>query len=434
MAEKTKRLTAAVIPFREINEKLLQYIWQFKYFSSIELKTTTGEDIIIISPGVLNNNQGPDFLEAKIKIGEAVFYGSVELHLKTSDWDKHKHQDDPNYRNVILHVVYQNDVSGHYLPVLELEPRISTILLEKYAVLMNTTSFIPCSQSIKLVKDITWTSWKDRLLAERLTRKSDRIFELLSTNNYHWEEVFWWMIARNFGIKVNADTFENIAKSIPLNILAKHKYQIHQLEGLLFGQANLLNTKFNEDYPKLLQREYKFLKEKYKLISPHTNVQQLRMRPSNLPTVRLAQLAMVVHQSDHLFAKVLDKQELDSVKKMLNTTANDYWHYHYVFDQAGNFKPKSIGEEMVNNIIINTIVPILFAYGIYHKREDVKNKAIRWLEELSSEHNSIIDGFKQLQVDSRSAFDSQALIELKNEYCQKKRCLSCGVGTALLKS
>jgi hypothetical protein len=422
------------LPFRTGGEKLLQYIWQFQYFNKSELQTTAGEKLQIVFPGKMNSNQGPDFTNAQIKIDNTILAGSIELHLKTSQWDEHGHSDDANYKNVILHVVLENDLPTASVPVLELQSRISNLLLDRYTDLMNSANFIPCANAISEVKEIIWHSWKERLLAERLTRKSSIVFKFLEENNAHWEESFWWMLARNFGMKVNNEAFEYMARTIPVNILAKYKNQIHQLEALLFGQAGLLNESFNEDYPKLLQREYKFLKKKYDLKPIHGGVHFLRMRPGNFPTIRLSQLAALIQNSAHLFSKILETEKISEIKKLFDVTANDYWHYHYRFDEASSFKKKVIGKEMIENVIINTIVPVLFAYGLYHKEEKYKNKALRWLEELSSEVNTIIKGFTGLKVSSKSAFDSQALIELKTQCCDHKHCLQCAVGNAILKT
>jgi hypothetical protein len=319
------------------------------------------------------------------------------------------------------------------IPVLELKGRVSKILLQRYEDLMNASSFIPCEKSIATVKDITWKSWKDRLLAERLVRKAKAVDTYLQQNNYHWEETFWWLLARNFGIKVNAEAFEAIAKSVSVNILAKHKNQIHQLEALLLGQAGLLEEKFSEDYPQLLQREYKFLQAKYKLKPINQPVHFLRMRPGNFPTIRLAQLAMLVHGAAHLFSKIKEVASLKEVKSWFDVTANDYWHYHYQLGSASAYKPKKLGATMIDNIIINTIAPVLFAYGNYHDENKFKDKALQWLEQTTAESNSITKGFVKLGIENKNAFDSQALIELKNEYCSKKRCLDCGAGNAILK-
>jgi Protein of unknown function (DUF2851) len=418
-----------------MTERLLQFIWQFQYYNKSELITSSGESLQVLIPGHYNTNQGPDFSNAKIKIGSTVWAGNIELHLKTSDWKKHNHHKDDNYNNVILHVVWENDVARtNWMPVLELKERVSKILLQRYEELMNSAGFIACENSIHTVRDITWRGWKERLLAERLMRKAKNVEAHLKQSNYHWEEIFWWLLARNFGMKVNADVFEEMARSVPLNILAKHKNQIHQLEALLLGQSNLLKENFNEDYPKMLQKEYEFYRKKYDLKPCHSPVFFLRMRPGNFPSIRLAQLAMLVHESAHLFSKIKDATSVEEVKKWFDVTANDYWHYHYRFDETSAFKKKRLGATMIDNIIINTIAPMLFAYGNYHNEEKYKQKSLQWLEETSAENNSITKNFMKLNIENKNAFDSQALIELKNEYCNKKRCLECSVGNSILKN
>jgi len=417
-----------------MTERLLQFIWQFQYFNKGQLTTQHGENLQIIFPGQYNTNQGPDFLEGKIRIANTTWAGNIELHFRTSDWEKHNHHRDENYNNVILHVVWEHDTeSPHSIPVFELKERVSKILLQKYDELMKTISFIPCENSIRLTADLIWKSWKERLLAERLIKKSKKVEAYLHRSNFHWEEVFWWLLARNFGIKVNADTFEEMARSIPLSILAKHKNQIHQLESLLLGQLNLLNQDFKENYPKMLKKEYEFYKKKYDLKPGNGAVFFLRMRPGNFPTIRLAQLAMLIFNSAHLFSKIKEATTINEIRSWFDVTANDYWHYHYRFDDSSLFRKKKLGTSMTDNVVINTIVPMVFAYGTYHNDEKYKQKALRWLEETSAENNSITKGFQRLAVENNNAFDSQALIELKNEYCDKKRCLECAVGNSILK-
>jgi hypothetical protein len=416
-----------------MTERLLQYIWQFQYFNKTDLLTKNGEAVHVIFPGQYNTNQGPDFSDAKIKIAQTIWAGTVELHLKTSDWEKHNHQHDKNYNNVILHVVWEDDAVKSDIPVIELKGRVSKILLVRYEELMNKGSFIPCENSIQTVKEITWKSWKDRLLVERLQRKTGMVEVFLQQNNYHWEETFWWLLARNFGMKVNSDAFEAMARSIPLALLARQKHQLHQLEALLMGQAGLLEGKFADDYAGLLQKEYHFQQLKHLLKPISLPVHFLRMRPGNFPTIRLAQLAILVHQSAHLFSKIKEAGSLKEIKSWFDVTANDYWHYHYRFDEPSSFKKKKLGEAMIDNIIINTIAPVLFAYGSYHNEQQYKDKALLWLEGTAPEANSITKGFAGLGIENKNAFDSQALIELKNEYCSEKRCLECGVGNALLK-
>ena len=417
-----------------MTERLLQYIWQFQYFNTNELSTIEEETVQVIHPGTYNTNQGPDFIDAKIKIDNTIWAGSVELHIHSSDWKNHKHSGDNNYKNVILHVVWQHDADLK-LPfsTLRLEDKVSKFLLAQYNGLMHAGQFIACEKMIHQVNELVWLSWKERLLVERLQNRSLIVFEHLKKNNNHWEETFWWMLAHNFGIKVNSHAFEKIAQSISINILAKHKNKIHQLEALLFGQAGLLEGNFIEDYPTMLQREYRFLKKKYQLQKVEAPLYFLRMRPANFPSVRLAQLAVLVHTSLHLFSLVKESRSLAAIKKLLNVTANDYWHYHYMLDEHVAFKKKNLGVQMMDNILINTIAPVVFAYGMYHSEDRYKDKALQWLLEIAAEKNAITKGFDKLGIENKNAFDSQALIQLKNEYCNKKKCLDCAVGNKLLK-
>lgn len=421
-----------------MNEKLLQFIWQFQYYNKGELTVTTGEPLQINFPGQLNFNQGPDFLDARIRIGKTKWAGNIELHIKASGWNRHKHQYDKNYDNVVLHVVWEDDSAQSEesfpgIPLLELKSRIPLLLLQRYRELMKTASFIPCEKMIYAVKPLTWRSWKDRLVTERLMRKTALVDDCLRENNQHWEETFWRLLARNFGIKVNAAAFEAIARTIPVKLLAKHKQQLQQIEAFLFGQAGLLEEKINDPYYILLQKEYRFLKGKYDLQPVHQPVHFLRMRPGNFPTVRLAQLAALVQQSAHLFSVIREAENVKQVRDLLNVTANDYWHYHYRFGETSVYRQKKTGDSMISNIIINTICPLLFTYGKYHDDQHYKDKAVKWMEETAAEENTITKGFAHIGIENRNAADSQALTELKNEYCTKRRCLECGVGNALLK-
>jgi hypothetical protein len=418
-----------------MTERLLQYIWQFQYFNQKELEVLSGESLQIIHPGTWNVHQGPDFLHATIKIDGTLWVGHVELHIQTSDWFKHAHQHDKNYNSVILHVVWHHDdeAKESTIPILTLDDRVPKMLLKQYEDWMMNQFFIPCEQHIGMVSDVVWVAWKERVLLERLQRKVGMIQTCLQQSNDHWEEIFWWLLARNFGVKVNAGAFETIARSLPVGVLVRHKNQIHQLEALLLGQAGLLEKKFKEKYPVMLHREYRFLKVKYKLHPIQEPIHFLRMRPENFPTVRLAQLATLVNQSSHLFSKVIETLSIADIKKLLDVTANDYWHYHYVPDEASKFKPKKLGQQMVNNIITNSIVPIVFAYGHIHSKNSYKEKALNWLAEIAPEENSITRRFAQVGINCRNAFDTQFIIELKDSYCDKRRCLDCAVGNAILK-
>ena len=418
-----------------MNEKLLHFIWQFQYFNKSELQTIDGERITLLQPGIYNVNQGPDFLNAKVIIGDKTWAGNVELHIRTTDWDKHNHSQDPNYHSVILHVVWENDkpINNHHFPILELQPYVSSILLDRYVELMNKKAFVPCQSYLPAMDNMKWLAWKERLAIERLQRKSKGIVDDLAKANNHWEEIFWWKIATNFGIKVNAEIFQQIAQSISINLLAKHKNQIHQLESLLLGQAGLLRSDFDEEYPAMLKKEYLFFQKKYKLLQVPVKPFFLRMRPANFPTIRLAQLAMLIHHSVHLFSTIKEAQSVVELKALLDVTANDYWHYHYQFDQPTEYQPKKLGMQMIENIIINTIVPIVFAYGLFTKNEDLKEKALRWLYETSAEKNTITKAWTSLGVSNKTALESQALIELKNLYCNETKCLDCAVGNVVMR-
>lgn len=421
-----------------MKEDLLQFIWKFQYYNSNELLTTSGDAIQIIHPGSHNFNQGPDFIQAKIKISDTLWAGNIELHINSSHWNLHKHSTDPNFNNIILHVVWNHDVeisdhNGNNLPTLELQSRVSKILLEKYEQLMNGAQFIPCEKQWREVNELTLTNWKQRLVAERLMTRSENILRILKETNDHWEETFWWLIASNFGLKVNSEFFQKLAKTLPVILLAKHKNSLLQIEALLFGQAGLLESQFNEKYPAMLQKEYRFFQKKYRLDPIDGELFFLRMRPANFPTIRLAQLARLIHESEHLFSKIKEAKSLAAVKKMFAVVANDYWHYHYIFDEETEYKIKTLGKQMIDNVIINTIVPVLFSYGLHHDEEYFKEKAISWLEEVSPEKNSITKGFEQLGFANKNAFDSQALLQLKNEYCGNRLCLQCEIGNSLLK-
>ncbi|MDB5230171.1 MAG: hypothetical protein JWN76_976 [Chitinophagaceae bacterium] len=421
-----------------INEKLLQYLWQFQYYRVQDLHTIDDIPVSIIKPGTINHNQGPDFSDGLIRIDNALYAGNIELHIKTSDWFLHRHDTDPQYNAVILHVVWINDLEiTHDLvkkfATVELQPLVAKTLLNKYEGLMQNTNRLPCLPHLPAMNELQWVSWKENLCVQRLHQQYEKIEAALHESKNHWEQVFWCRLARNFGLPVNAELFEAVAASLDINILAKHKKQVIQLEALLMGQANLLNQDFEESYPQLLQREYRFLQKKYQLKPIGVYPAFLRMRPANFPTIRLAQLAMLVHKATHLFAAMLEVKDVKQAEQMLNVTANDYWHYHYRFDEETAFKEKNAGSQMINNILINTIVPMIFGYGHYHGKEELKNRAIEWMQLLPQENNAYTKLFSGNGVRNANAQDSQALLFLKKNYCNELRCLDCRIGYQVLK-
>lgn len=417
-----------------MTEQLLHYIWQYQHFNSKDMYTTGGEAIQVIHAGMHNKNQGPDFLNAKLRIGNTTWAGSIELHVRSREWHEHDHSKDDNYRNVILHVVWIDDVDPCLsFPTLELQSCVPKLLLDKYRLLMEQQGFIPCEKQVATVEKLIITAWKDRLVAERLQQKSMQAELLLRQCNNHWEQCCLVMLARSFGMKVNADAFEKIAISIPYSILQKHRSQLIQLEALLFGQAGLLDKDFKEQYPVMLKKEYRFLAKKYGLHPVGMPLFFLRMRPANFPSVRLAQLAALLHNQANFFSVMLDSNDLQDVAKLFHVEVNDYWLYHYCFDEESAYRRKSPGQPMIMNIFINTVLPLLFCYGNIYGKEDVKAKAMRWLSGMSPEINSITANFSRLGMKNSTASDSQALIQLKQYYCDQRKCLECAIGNAILK-
>jgi hypothetical protein len=421
-----------------MNERLLQFIWQFQYFNHASLTTTDEQPLQIMHAGILNRNQGPDFSEARIKIQNTVWAGNIELHVQSSHWREHHHSTDKNYENIILHVVWQHDeeikdANGRALATLELQTLVPKLTLKRFEHLMHTTDFIPCSFGLPVLSEVAWLAWKERLITERLEKKSNLVTEWLQQVNQHWEEVFWRSLARGFGMKVNAEPFEEIAGTVSINLLSKHKNQIHQLEALLLGQAGLLNDSFEDAYAIMLQKEYRFLAKKYSLQSLNRQPAFLRMRPSNFPTLRLAQLAMLVSQSSHLFSKIKTATNPNEIFQWFDITANDFWNYHYTLSDEAAYQPKSLGRSFIQHIIINSIIPVFFAYGLVRNEHAWKDKAVHWLMQLQPEQNTITKQWKLYGVKNKNAFDSQALIHLKNNYCDNKKCLDCAVGSKLLR-
>ncbi|MGE0637931.1 MAG: DUF2851 family protein [Bacteroidia bacterium] len=422
-----------------MTEDFLHYVWKYKAFHLSGLKTLEGEPIQIIKTGEHNQDAGPDFFNARLKIGNTTWAGNIEIHLKSSDWRKHLHNNNGNYNNLILHLVYENDEdiahSGKPVATAELKDLIDKNLEYKYNQLLYAKQWIPCANQLNTVSSFTINNWLERLLIERLERKAKTISSLLELNKNNLEETFYIFLARNFGMKVNAVPFELLAKSLPNSFLGKHKSSLFQVEALLFGQSGLLEKEFKDDYPNQLKKEYLFLQKKFSLQPIEGHLWKfLRLRPVNFPTVRIAQLALLIHNSSGLFSKIMEAQKADELRKLLNAETSDYWNTHYVFDKESPAQKKNLGTVAIDNILINSIVPFMFVYAGYKGIEDYKDKAVALLEQLNSEQNNIIEKFTELGLKSVQASNSQSLLELKNEYCSFKKCLNCGIGISLLKN
>jgi hypothetical protein len=417
-----------------MTESFLHYIWKHKLFNTSSLLTTDGEAITILNVGTHNNNAGPDFLQAKIKIGNVTLVGNIELHINSSDFEKHKHQFDKNYAHLILHVVYHHDKNIVIkFPTLSLQHQIAPYLIRNYEILLSNNDWIPCSKGIQKISNLHITQTLQRLSVNRLERKIEVVQQILKNNDTDWEETFYQLLAKNFGMKVNGEAFFELAKSLPIKILSKHKNNLVQLEALLIGQSGMLNEIFGDIYAVQLQREYQYLQHKYSLQPIQKKYWKMaRMRPQNFPPLRLAQFATLIHHASHLFSKIMEAKNLKLVLQLFQAAPSNYWQSHYRLDLSSDKSLKKIGKSTIENIVINTIIPVLFTYGKYKQNDELQAKAIEWLEQLNPEQNTIISGWKKYNIVPKNAADSQALIELKNEFCDKKNCIECLIGMKLM--
>lgn len=417
-----------------MKERLLQFIWQEKYFHVGDLQAVTGERLIILDSGTWNQDQGPDFLHARIMLDGTIWAGNIELHVKSSHWFQHRHETDPAYNNVILHVVWENDHPSLSLtlPTLVLQDRVSVLLLERYNQLMQVDGQLVCQEWLPDIPQHTWAEWKRHLQRERLERKTTDLWNLHSQSKGNWEDTCWWWMARYMGGIVNGAFFEAVAQSLPTRLLARHREQVIQLEALLLGQANLLDISSADPYVQLLQREYRFLRHKYQLPAVHGQALKLRMRPASFPEIRLAQLAMLLHRQAQFSRYWLEYEHPKHLASLLDITANDFWHYHYTLAEASPYQPKHMGNDLVQQLLINVIVPYIYAAGQQLKQAALKQKAINWLDALPPEKNTLIKQWERVGIHSSNAGETQALIELKKYYCQARKCLDCAIGRTLL--
>ncbi len=422
-------------------EDFLQYIWKFRLFDLNGLITTDNEAVEIVSPGLQNTNAGPDFQNSKIRIGDTLWVGNAEVHISSSEWRKHGHSTNDAYDNVILHVVYKDDEpifrkNGAKIPTLVLHERISAELYNRYHhLIFGEKQIIPCEAAIGTIDGLLIYNWLTRVLVERLQKRSVELINTLNINKGDWEETFYQYLAANFGFKTNALPFELLAKSLPQNILAKHKNNPLQVEALVFGQAGFLTADLQDNYPVGLKKEYDFLQKKYNLKPIEKHLWKFsRLRPLNFPTIRLAQFAALITQSNHLLSKVLDIKDPAGLGSLFTgIEVNTYWDDHYQFDKPSTLISKKLGKTSINVLLLNTLALFLFAYGNQHQLERYVNRALQLLEHLPVEHNSVIESFASVGVKVKTAYESQALLELKNSYCDHKKCLQCGVGIKILK-
>ena len=421
-----------------MKEDFLHYIWQYKKFEFLNLKTFNGDFLTIINSGQFLQKAGPDFFNAQITINNQKWAGNIEIHIKSSDWYVHHHEKDENYDSVILHVVWENDApifrkDNSEIPVLELKNIVSKETLHNYLALLSPKSWIYCEREIANIDEFVFQNWQERLFFERLERKSIPVQQLLLETENDWETVLFCMLAKNFGLNTNGELFLKIAKSIPFSIIRKESSEVENLEALLFGRADLFPLNLEDTYSRDLKARFDYMTHKYQLskivIEP---VQFFKHRPDNFPTIRLAQLAMLYNQQRNLFSQIITIKNLSEFYKLFAISISNYWQTHYQFDKESPKKKKQLSKSFIDLLVINTIIPIQFAYAKSQGKE-VSETIITLLKEVASEKNVIIQKFAGFGVKSKNAFETQSLLQLKNEYCNHSKCLQCAIGIQLLK-
>ncbi|MFD1316024.1 DUF2851 family protein [Namhaeicola litoreus] len=423
----------------QIHEDFLSYLWQYKLFDINNLKDNLGKKITILQSGIRNSFGGPDFFNAKIKIGEQVWAGNVEIHVNASDWYKHLHQEDPFYDNVILHVVWHKDaeiLDKHkiVIPCIELSRLTNTSILNNYRDLIyGKPLFVSCETHLKCVDPMFLNHWQERLFIERLEHKSEFIENLLKSNKGDWEQTLYMLLARNFGLNVNGEAFFYLAKTITWSMIKRERYDLICIEALFFGQTNLLKDAEHGTYQNELLEIYYFLKYKYKLPDYSILMQFGRLRPPNFPTIRIAQFAALIHTVKGLFSNIIRLENLDDFYNLFKVKVSTFWLNHYTFQKETPFIAKTLTKSFIDLLVINTFIPLKF---VYFKQIGQHNNDLLFgiMEQIKPEKNKLIKSFKEIGLISDNAMRSQALIHLKHAYCDKKRCLECEVGNYLLKT
>ena len=421
-----------------MNENLLHFLWKLKLFSVNNLKSTNGEIIHIISNGIHNLNTGPDFLNAKIEIENQVWGGNIEIHINSSDWYKHNHETDKNYDAVILHVVWEHDVeifreNNAKIATLELKNYISKEVLISYNQLFSKNKkWINCENEIQSIDSFIFDNWLERLYFERLEQKSTIILEILAANKNNWEATLFMLLAKSFGLKINGDAFLNFANTFDFSIVRKVSNNVEQLEALFFGQAGLLSNENESVYFEKLKKEYEYLKIKFKLTPIlGRQVQFFRLRPNNFPTIRLSQLAFLYNKYQNLFSKIIEIESLELFYSLFEVSTLPFWETHFTFEKESKKSTKKLTKSFIDLILINTIIPLKFVHLKSLGKSDYSS-FLNILENIKPEKNSIISKYNDLKIKSPNAFKTQALLQLKNEYCSKQLCLQCAIGKTIL--
>lgn len=424
-----------------MNEYFLHYVWRYRAFDTQLAFTEQGERVEIIYPGEYNNSNGPDFLNARIRIGETLWIGHIEIHIKSSDWKKHGHQHDERYQNVILHVVYDNDVDiwlkkPNDLQVMCLEKLVDREAWTRYLRWKDKESaIIVCEVGQKRLPETIWTHWRTRLLIERLESKASYLTQLLEDNAMNWPEAFFVLLSKNFGFRSNADAFEILAKTLDWKVIDRYKGNLLWVEALLFGAAGFLSEESKDAYHKQLRTEWDFLRKKHRLQAMPVSMWNFGgIRPYNFPTIRMAQLAALIHSQSHFLSLFLAEGSLNEIKNRFKVQGSVYWNTHFHFGKRAAIDFTCVpGPNAIDNILLNTLTVALFVFGKYHEIQKMIDLALYIYENCKAEDNHILKEWSSLGVKVKHAGDSQALIQLYNEYCTPKRCLECELGHFLLK-
>jgi hypothetical protein len=424
-----------------MREDLLHFIWKYKKLQLTDLLTANNESVVIIDVGLHNHLSGPDFFNAKVNIDGQLWAGNVEIHIKASDWYLHRHEEDTNYDSVILHVVWEDDISvfrkdGSEIPTLELKKYISSNLLFAYQNLFSKKqkTFINCEKDISQTDSFVIQNWLERLYFERLESKSTIVLELLETSKNDWEQVLFALLLKNFGLNINGEAFFSLSNNLDFSTVRKLQAEALQLESVFFGMSHLLedNTILDTYYLEL-KKEYTYLKSKFGLIDDGVlKPEFFKLRPPNFPTIRLSQLANLYQVQRNLFNKIAHTHSLKELYLLFDVTASEYWNTHFIFGKPSKKSSKKLTKKFIDLLIINTILPLKFCYSKYLGNED-NEQIIAIAKEIKSEENSIISNFKTYGFIAKDSKDSQAMLQLYNQYCSKNRCLECAVGSSLLR-
>jgi len=418
-------------------EQLLHYVWKHKIFPLKELKTTTGQQVEVIDTGLANTDAGPDFFNAKLKLDGVLWIGNIEIHERSSDWFKHGHHADAGYNSVILHIASEIDTeisrsNGERIPQIQLI--CPEAVRTNYKELLETDSYPPCYRIIPSLPPFTAHSWMTALQMERFEQKATLLNERLKRCQGNWEDAFFITLARNFGFGLNGDAFETWAHRLPFRAVDKHRNDLFQIEAIFFGQAGILEDSDGDGYYLRLKKEYTYLQHKFGLIPMDASLWRfLRLRPANFPHIRIAQLACLYHRAYGLLSRIMETETLQGVRDILKGGTSEYWLTHYTFGGSSPSRPKTLSNTSLDLLIINTVVTFLYAYGLHKGNRVLCARAGCFLAELKAENNYITRMWEQCGMKASNAADSQALIQLKKEYCDKKKCLYCRIGYEYLK-